>query len=159
MLKIGPPPKRNFAVKYFIPLVLASIVLSACGSRLPQPPEWAPTEYRGSYNRICSPVDATGVEYRLEKLAGNGPAQVLIQLWGSLSDTDQDLIKLTGEVNQGALVVCQTEQDCQQLPQGFLLIEARNGRYPSSGQFWSGNGITHGRFSATPGQLDSPICG
>jgi hypothetical protein len=146
-------------MKYFLPFVLATLALSACASRLPQPPEWTPSEYRGAYNRICSPVDASGLEYRLEKIDGNGPALVLIQLWGSYPEADQDLIELSGEINQGSLIVCQTEQDCQQLQRGFLLIENRNGRYPSSGQFWSGNGLTHGSFNALPGQLESPICG
>ena len=146
-------------MKYFLPFVLASFALSACASRLPQPPEGTPSEYHGAYNRICSPVDASGLEYLLEKIDGFGPALVLIQLWGSLSEADQDLIELTGEINQGSLIACQTEQDCQQLQRGFLLIETRNGRYPSSGRFWSGSSPAHGKFNALPGQLESPICG
>lgn len=139
-------------------ITLFSLMTAACSGPQPVPSD-TPAKYQGTVERICSPVDATGLEIRLDKQAGSGPPTVLIQLWAPLPSMGPEPVELTGTDITGALMVCQSKRDCQLLERGYLIIETENTLGPASGLFWSSDSQLHGRFTANPIDAGNLICG
>jgi hypothetical protein len=140
-------------------LLALALGIAGCSWLAPKP-VGAPGEYSGTYDRICSPVDASGIELRLERQgASNGAPLVLIQLWTPQLAVNAEPLKLDGELEDGTILRCRSQSDCQQVPRGYLLIESMAGSYPEKGIFWSADGQLHGVFNAIPGQSSPPICG
>ena len=145
-------------MKILLCALTTSLLLTACAIPSSRPSGQAAV-YRGTIQRVCSPVDASGREIRLEKKSGVGPLLAIIHLWAPLPSASPDPIELTGSERTGSLMVCQSEQDCQLLQRGFILIETENTVGPSTGLFWSPGGQVYGRFSAEPIEGDDLICG
>ena len=135
------------------------VILAACKGAT-SPPAASSSNYGGTLDRICSPVDATGAALHLSKEAGQGPPLVIIQIWSPEARSESGrAFKLNGGAQNGSIRLCQSTQECELVERGYLYVEAVDSLGPTRGQFWTSDGRANGRFSVIRGDAGPAVCG